>query len=163
MRYFFKIRAIDFYATALIFSIFFLHAAYNPALAQGSASSTSRKFSEMNLKKFVEINKKVSAIEHVRENEMIEAIKAENLEVGRFNSLLRAQQSSTLNNTEATAGELAAFQSASKRVQQIQQNMSVEITILVEREMGVENYKSIMYAYQQNPAVKEKIDSIQPH
>lgn len=117
-------------------------------------------FSEEDLKKFVEVNRKVKEIEHVSEDKMIEAIKAENLEVKKFNELLKAQQNNALKETDSPAEELAAFNEAVRQVQSIQQDMSVEITLYVEQELGLELYTSIMYAYQNSPKVRDRINSI---
>ena len=131
-----------------------------PASAQDTSPATQGVFSEKELKTFVEINKKVAEIEHTHEDKMIEAIKAEKLEVSRFNTLLQAQQNNDLENTEASVEELAAFHDASQKVQAIQQTMSIQITMYVERAMGVEKYKTIMHAYQQSPTVRDRINSI---
>ncbi len=132
------------------------------ANAQQIKSNPSQQgsFPENMLKQFVKVNQDVKKIEHIYENKLIEAIKAENLEIARFNTLLKAQQNKELQTLEASTEELAAFHAAVPKVQAIQQAMSVEITKLVEQEIGIEQYKTIMHAYQRNNVVKQRVDSI---
>lgn len=159
MVHFFTIQAKYFLTICFLF-VLLVTIEQTPASAQDTTSATQGEFSEKELKTFIEINKKVAEIEHTHEDKMIEAIKAENLEVGRFNVLLQAQQNNDLESTEASVEELAAFHDVSQKVQAIQQTMSIQITMYVERAIGVEKYKAIMHAYQQSPGVRNRINSI---
>ena len=154
-------RLLPLLCTVVLFHVFSLSFVGAQQLQNPSPSQlTHDNFGEEALKKFVEVNQKVKKIEHASEDKMIEAIKAENLEVKKFNELLKAQQNNALKEVESSAEELAAFHAAVRQVQSIQQDMSVEITLYVEQEMGIELYRSIMYAYQHSPQLRDRINNI---
>lgn len=145
------------FLTLVLFHVFFLSVA---AAQQTPKSSNPTNFSEETLKTFVKVNHKVKEIEHASEDQMIEAVRAENMEVQKFNELLKAQQNNGLKTSDASTEELEAFQAASRHVQFIQQNMSEEITLYVEEEMGIDLYKSVLQAYQSSPQLRSKVNNI---
>lgn len=109
---------------------------------------------------FVEASKEVSKIQQENEADMINAIEEEDLNVEQFNEIMSAQQGQEVEN-EASAEDMAAFNNAAQKIMKIQEDMQVDIEqVLNDQGMDPERYQAIMMAYQQDPELQQKINTM---
>ncbi|MGF1635723.1 MAG: DUF4168 domain-containing protein [Cyclobacteriaceae bacterium] len=117
-------------------------------------------FSDKDLMEFIECNKKLAVIQQESQVNMINAIESESLTVERYNEIMQVKQGNAEGVDEPSSTENEAFDKATEVVMVEQQKMSQVIEETVEKEMGVEKFQNIYLAYQQDPNVKEKIESL---
>ncbi len=116
--------------------------------------------SDDELKLFVDASKEVSKIQQENEADMINAIEEEDLNVQQFNEIMSAQQGQEVEN-EASAEEMAAFNNAAQKIMKIQEDMQQDIEkVLNDQGMEPERYQAIMMAYQQDPELQQKINTM---
>lgn len=117
-------------------------------------------FSDDELRSFVKANEKVMAIQMEGEQKMIKAIEDEGLSLDRFNEILE-QQRDPQRGTETSAEDLKSFNSAAQQI--LQENAKLERAMessIQEEGIDVETYKQIMLAYQQNPAIYDRVNKM---
>lgn len=117
-------------------------------------------FSDDELKSFVKANEKVMAIQLDGEQKMISAIEGEGLTVNRFHEILE-QQRDPQKGGETSADELKSFNNAAQVILEENAKIEKEMTSTLEEEgIDVETYQQIMLAYQQSPAVQERVNKL---
>jgi len=118
-------------------------------------------FSDDELKSFVKANEKVSAIQMQAEQKMIEAIEEEGLTVERFHEILEQQRDPTRGGTETSMQELESFNNAAQVILDENERIEKQMTSSIEAEgIDVETYKEIMLAYQQSPAIQNRVNDL---
>lgn len=114
-------------------------------------------FSDDELQSFVDANEKVSAIQMEGEQQMIKAIEEEGLSVERFHEILE-QQRDPQKATETSPEELKSFNSAAQVILQENKKLEQKMTSSIEEAgINIETYQQIMLAYQQSPAIQERV------
>lgn len=117
-------------------------------------------FSDDELKSFVKANEKVMAIQLDGEQKMISAIEGEGLTVNRFHEILE-QQRDPQKGGETSPEELKSFNNAAQVILEENSKIEKEMTSTLEEEgIDVETYQQIMLAYQQSPAVQERVNKL---
>lgn len=117
-------------------------------------------FSDDELKSFVKANEKVMAIQLDGEQKMISAIEEEGLTVNRFHEILE-QQRDPQKGGETSPDELKSFNNAAQVILEENAKIEEEMTSTLEEEgIDVETYQQIMLAYQQSPAVQERVNKL---
>lgn len=154
-----SVKAI-FFSFTFVFFIAFAAFAQDPVQEQGQAQE-AQNFTDEELEQFVVVYQKATEIQQENEAKMIQAIEEEDLEMERFNEILMAQQNQqNAEEINASAEELASFNSAAEKIMQVQQEAQTEITQLIEDELGSEKYQQIVISYQQNPEVQERVNQM---
>ncbi|WMJ72636.1 DUF4168 domain-containing protein [Cytophagaceae bacterium ABcell3] len=115
-------------------------------------------FSDAELEKFINVYQQTTEIQQKNQEVMIAAIEKQDLDVNRFNEILTAQQQQQ--EVELSDEEKNSFDVAVKEVMQVQQETQKEVNDVIEKEIGMDTYQQIAMAYQQSPAVKEKLDTL---
>lgn len=118
-------------------------------------------FSDEELEQFVNVYIQATEIQQENEAEMVQAIEEENLDINRFNEILMARQNQeSATEIDATAEEMASFNSAAEKIMEVQQEAQSQIEELIENEMGSQKYQQIVMAYQQSPEVQERVNQM---
>lgn len=122
---------------------------------------TNENFSEEEIKTFVKINKEIMPLQENIQTDMISTVKENGLEVPRFQEMAQAQQSGKLTEVSSDPKELESFSKAGEKIMKLQQDLQVDIEeIIVKNEMSPEKFEAIYMAYNSNPEIKQKIDSL---
>lgn len=130
-----------------------------PPTPQTGQQQTKSDFSDAELKQFIEANKRLMVIQQEGEKVMLNILQEEKLDMEKFNAMAMAQQQQT--EVAATAEEKAAFKKAADRMMTLQPDMQKKAeTAILKDGMKLELYEQIMLAYQQNPAVQEKVNKM---
>ncbi|WP_439881870.1 DUF4168 domain-containing protein [Pontibacter sp. MBLB2868] len=147
-------------AAALVASMIFGQTAF----AQGTATPPAQeqqdalKFSDAELKKFIEVNGTVTELQKEGRQAMVSAIKDANLTVDRFNALAKAHRQDQLKEVAENKEEIDAFIAAAKSLAEVQPETKKKIESAIEEaDLTVEKYESIMEAFQEDPAVETRI------
>lgn len=144
------------------FALFFAFGAYAQVpMQQGQQPAVETNFEQQELEEFVNVYIKSTEIQQGNEAEMIQAIEEEELDINRFNEILTVRQNQqSVEDIDATAEEMAAFNKAAEKIMEVQQETQAEIEQLIESEIGAEKYQQIAMAYQQSPKVQERVNGI---
>ncbi|MDQ3190090.1 MAG: DUF4168 domain-containing protein [Bacteroidota bacterium] len=117
-------------------------------------------YSDKTLSKFIEASKSIDQIQQQTEQEMIKVVEKENLNVERFNEIAQAQQNPEAE-LDVTEKELKSFETAVGQFQKIQEQMQSKMeNAIKEKNIELDEYKEIMFAYQQNQEFQKKINSL---
>ena len=117
-------------------------------------------FSDNELKSFVKANEKVTVIQMEAEQKMIKAIEDEGLSIERFNEILE-QQRDPSRVGEPSVEELQSFNQAAQAILEENAKIEKQMTTSIEEEgIDIETYKQIMLAYQQSPAVQDRVNKM---
>lgn len=128
------------------------------AIPQLAEQAPTTDFSDTELKQFVEANTRLMTIQEESEKAMLTILKEENLEVDKFNEFAKAHQEQRLTEVEAKPEEMAAFNKAALRMVEMQPTVEQSIQeAIVKDGMTLDKYQEIMIAYQQSPALQEKV------
>ncbi len=143
-----------------LLSLFFISIAAN-LFAQGQQMPMKTDFSDEELKNFISVNEEVVKVQQEAEQEMMQVIDSEDgITVERFNEIAQAQQNPDM---EVNIGdeEMMAFRNAAQKVMDVQRETEAEVAEVVEEEgMAFEDYRQIMMAYQQDPELQQRIQSM---
>lgn len=131
-----------------------------PQTAPQQQQQVKEDFSDDEIKTFIKANERIVQVQQEGEQEMMQAIEAEDIEIERFNEILMSRQNPD-QETDATPEELAAFSKAAEKIMEVQQKLEQKAMKAVEEEgMAIEDYQQIMMAYQQSPKVQQQVDKI---
>ncbi|CAN5921855.1 hypothetical protein BH24BAC1_BH24BAC1_30370 [soil metagenome] len=139
------------------------------AFAQGAAKSQQKsaqkapteKFSTLELKQFVAANERAFAVQKESEKAMLTVIQEAQIDIDKFNEIAQAHQDQKLDQVKASPEELAAFNKAAQRIVDMQPVVHQTLVQAIEQDgMTIEKFEKIMVAYQQNPAVQEKVQKL---
>lgn len=118
-------------------------------------------FSDAELKQFAEANTRLLEIQQATEKKMLAVLEEEKLSVEKFNEMAQAHHEQKLAEMEATPEEMAAFNKAAQRIMEMQPTMQQDVETAIQKDgMTLEQYEKIMLAYQQSPAVQEKVNQL---
>lgn len=127
---------------------------------QPNQQEVREDFSDDELKKFVSAATKAQEVQQARQQKMISAIEAEDLDVQRFNEIMAAQQGQA-QDTEISDEELQAFNLAMQKVMEQQEKLQTEVEETIQKEgISPDTYEEIMLAYQQSPKIQEKVTKL---
>lgn len=155
-----------FVGKATIFSFviamfFTFEAVAQVPMQQEQEQPVQEDFSDEELEQFVDVYVQAAEIQQKNESQMIQAIEEEDMDINRFNEILMARQNQqNVEEIDATAEEMASFNSAAEKIMAVQQEAQAEIEQLIESEMGSQKYQQIVMAYQQSPEVQEKVNQM---
>ena len=114
-------------------------------------------FSKKELEKFVSAATKVQEVQQEKQEEIVAAIEAEDLDVNRFNEII-AERQGKIEDANVTDEELQSFNIAAQKVMEHNKEMQSEIAQTIEEQgLTPETYNEILLAYQQSPKVQKKI------
>ncbi|UII30832.1 DUF4168 domain-containing protein [Fulvivirga ulvae] len=117
-------------------------------------------FSKGELTSFVEAYEEVQAIQQESDRQVMAAIEEGDLSMERFNEIL-AQQQDPGKESDASAGEMAAFNAAAQSIIQERQKVERQMVEAIEEEgIDINTYQEIMVAYQQSPKVQKKVNKM---
>ncbi|MCC9136576.1 DUF4168 domain-containing protein [Pontibacter silvestris] len=132
-----------------------------PPAQQQQQQQVKTDFSEAELKQFAEANTRLMDIQKETEKKMLSVLEEENLSVEKFNEMAQAHQQQKLTEVEATPEQMAAFNKAAQRIMEMQPTMQQDVETAIKKDgMSLEQYEQIMLAYQQSPAVQEKVNKL---
>ena len=161
MKYSKKRSVIQKLSMALIACFIVSGAAYAQAPQQQPSPQQQMQtdFSDQELKAFITSADKVGEIQKEGEEKMIRVIEENELDVNTFNTILQAKQQ---NAEESIAPEqMEVFERVMPEVLQEQQKVNTKIEkSLAEEGLNLETYQGIMMAYQQVPAVQERVHKL---
>lgn len=155
-----------FAGKAVIFSFaiamfFTFEAVAQVPMQQEQQQPVQEDFSDEELEQFVDVYIQAAEIQQKNESQMIQAIEEEDMDINRFNEILMARQNQqNVEEIDATAEEMASFNSAAEKIMSVQQEAQAEIEQLIESEMGSQKYQQIVMAYQQSPEVQQKVNQM---
>jgi hypothetical protein len=131
------------------------------APAETTQQQTEQKFSEEELKSFVEANTKATEIQKEGREAVVATIEEQNLTLDRFNELAKAHQQKKLQETAENPEEIAAFSNAAQAVVKIQPETKEKVEQVIEEEgLTVEKYEAMLQAYQQDEAMQAQVRTI---
>lgn len=132
---------------------------YSASLAQ-SPAQVRDDFSKGELESFVEAYEEVQVIQEESDKQVMTAIESGDLTMERFNEIL-AQQQDPGKELDASAEEMAAFNSAAQTIIKERQKVEMQMVDAIEEEgIDINTYQEIMIAYQQSPKVQKKINKM---
>jgi hypothetical protein len=116
-------------------------------------------FSDDEIDTFVEANLDVTKVQKDAEKKAMGIIKANDLELERFNEIVAIQQGQS--DEEASPEELEAFNAAAQEIMASNQKTQSEMIAALEKhDISQEKYQKIMMAYQQNEEFRKKVDTV---
>lgn len=119
------------------------------------------KFSETELKQFLQANAKVTAIQKEGQQTMLKLIEDANMDIEQFNKFAQAQRDQKLAELGATPEQLAAYDKAAQQILQIQPAVKEDVKKAIEEEgLTEDKYRAIVAAYQQDDTVKAKVHEL---
>ncbi|MBF9255446.1 DUF4168 domain-containing protein [Pontibacter sp. 172403-2] len=147
-------------AAFIVASMSYVPAAYAQQASASPTGSqqTSSKFSDDELKKFIEANTEVTEIQQANRQAVVAAIEEQNLTLDRFNELVKAHRQQKLEEVAANPEEISAFSEAAQSVAKLQPETKEKVKQAIEKTgLTADKYKKIMQAYENNAAVQAKI------
>jgi len=112
------------------------------------------------IQQFIEVSEVIDNIQKDGQQEMIQAIREQDMDVRQFNEMAEMLQNPEQEETLAiTAEEKVFFDNAYKQVQEIQLNTQQRMEdAVIDAALEVDEYNRIMQAYQTDPTIREKVD-----
>jgi translation initiation factor 1 (eIF-1/SUI1) len=116
------------------------------------------KFSEDELRKFINANTAAVELQKEGRQAVVDAIEEANLTLDRFNELAKANRSKTLDEVAENKEEIKAFGDVVRKVVKIQPDTKQKIAKAITDEgLTVEKYETILAAFQEDLAVQTKV------
>ncbi len=129
-----------------------------PATQQAQPNAN---FTEVELQQFIDASERIMVLQQENEKNMLTILEEEKLDVNKFNELAMAYQEERIEEAEATAAEKEAFTKVAERIIELQPTVQAEVQRAIEQDgMSMEKYENIMMAYQEDPSVQAKIQSM---
>jgi len=143
----------------MIFALLSNVYAQDAPIIQQDGQATNN-FEDQDLQKFASAAEKVMMIQQETEQKMVQAIEGENLDIEKFNEILRAQQEEGTELT-ATEEEMQSFNSAAENIIKIQTEVQSDMMRVIQDEgLEPQKYEEILMAYQTDPATKARVDAL---
>ncbi|WP_137401184.1 DUF4168 domain-containing protein [Echinicola rosea] len=131
----------------------------SPQAPQNAAKASD--FTDEEYDKFVNINAELIPVQQEVQGKMMDAIKAEGLEVQRFQELAQAQQSGSLKDASDDPEEIGKFNKAGQQVMAIQKEVQTKAQGLIEEnDLSVQKFQQMSMAYNQSQEVRAKVDTL---
>lgn len=149
----------------VVASVGFGQEAFAQGAAKGQRNSGQKaqieEFSTLELKQFVAANERAFAVQKESEKAMLTVIEESQISIDKFNEIAQAHQDKKLDQVKASPEELAAFNKAAQRIVEMQPVVHQTLVQAIEQDgMTIEKFEKIMVAYQQNPAIQEKVQKL---
>lgn len=149
------ILPVLFFAILITFNV---KAQDSPVVPQQEQAQND--FNDQELQQFASAAEKVMVIQQETEQKMIQAIEDENLEIDKFNEILKSQQDDTVETT-ASEDEMQSFNNAAEKIIQIQTAVQSDMMRVIQEEgLEPQKYEQILMAYQSDPEMKARVDAI---
>lgn len=127
-------------------------------IPQAAQQAPTIDFSDAEIKQFADANNRLMAVQQEGEKVMLSILKEEKVEVEKFNVFAKAYQEQKLEEIEATPEELAALNKVAQRIIELQPTIQQDVEkAIVKDGMTLEKYEQIMLAYQNSPALQQKV------
>lgn len=144
----------------LLFSLSVLSLSAQPMKSDANGGSQDMPYSETEINQFIEVVKEMIPVQQEAQQQMISEVENQGIKVDRFNEIASVYQEGKAEEADVSKEELKVFETASAKVTELQQQLDTQIKTLIESSgLGLEKYQEIMMAYQQNPQLKQLIDS----
>ncbi|TXK52828.1 DUF4168 domain-containing protein [Pontibacter qinzhouensis] len=128
---------------------------------QASQQQTTPIFTEVELQQFIDASERIMVLQQENEKAMLNILEEEKLDVNKFNELAIAYQEERIDEAEATQAEKEAFTKVAERIIELQPTVQAEVQRAIEQDgMTMEKYEKVMMAYQEDPSVQAKIQSM---
>ncbi|MCC5919452.1 MAG: DUF4168 domain-containing protein [Cyclobacteriaceae bacterium] len=152
-------KSILLSASALLFTIS-IASAQMGQMPQQQVSGDD--FTDQQIEKFIEASKEVSAIQQEGSMRMQQVIEdTDEIDAQKFQQFFQAQQQQQLDQVDASAEELAAYNQAAQEMMQINQELEKKSIKAIEGQgISTEEYQKMTMAYQQDSKFQEKINSM---
>ncbi|HLT79993.1 MAG TPA: DUF4168 domain-containing protein [Cyclobacteriaceae bacterium] len=133
-----------------------------PQNPTGPQVDVREDYSDAELESFVNANEKVASIQQETEEKIIGKIEENGLTVDRFNQILQSQQDPSMKESvQATAEELAAFNTVAQSIVDENQKVRKQIESSIQEEgLNLATYEEMMVAYQYSPKVQERVHKL---
>jgi hypothetical protein len=142
---------------ALLFSVD-VKAQDSPVMPQEEVGQNN--FDDQELQQFASAAGKVMLIQQETEQKMMQAIEDENLEIDKFNDILRSQKNQETEMT-ATEDEMQSFNNAAEKIIQIKTEVQSDMMRVIQEEgLEPQKYEQILLAYQSDPELKARVDAL---
>lgn len=116
--------------------------------------------SDSELATFAEVMPQVNTVQSSTQQEMVQAVKDNNMEVQQFNQMAQAQQSPN-KEMDATEEEMKNFQAALSEVQQLQQELTTKMQkVVTDAGLTMNRYQQIAMAVNQDQELQQKVRSM---
>lgn len=133
----------------------------DPQMDLDQEEGTSESYNDEELQQFAKAAEKLMTIQQETEQKMVQAIQEENIEIEKFNEILQSQQGQEADSIEASEEEMVSFNNAADKIMKIQTDVQTDMINVIESEgLEPQRYQEIMLAYQSDPEVKARIDSL---
>lgn len=117
-------------------------------------------YSDDELKQFVQAANKVMTIQEEGQVQMVNIIEENEMNIDRFNELIMEAQTQGPENITASEDEKASFNNTLNEVQTLQMKLQEDMVATITNEgLDIQQYQSIMQAYETDAEVKEKVDA----
>ncbi|WP_187262874.1 DUF4168 domain-containing protein [Pontibacter beigongshangensis] len=124
-------------------------------------AQANQVFTEIELQQFIDASERIMVLQQENEKAMMTILEEEKLDVNKFNEMAMAYQQETMDEVEATEAEKAAFTKVAERIIELQPTVQAEVQRAIEQDgMTMQRFEHIMLAYQENPTVQAKIQSM---
>jgi hypothetical protein len=129
--------------------------------APQQAQQQTDRFTDEELKQFLEANTKVTTIQKEGQQKMLQVIEEAGMNPEQFNTFAKAQREQKLGEINASAEQLDAFDKAAAQIIEIQPAVKENVKKAIE-DAGLteDKYREIVTAYQQDDAVKAKVHEL---
>jgi hypothetical protein len=156
-----KLKGAAFAALILGFSTIGTAAIAQQATPPPAQQQVATDFSDTDLKQFADASSRLMAVQQEGEKTMMGILQEEKLTVEKFNEMAQAHQQQKLNEVEASAEEMAAFNKAAQRMMELQPTMQKDVETAIQKDgMTLEKYEQIMVAYRQDASLQEKVNKM---
>jgi len=136
-------------------------AGFAQQLAPQTQQQPQAEITDQQLEHFVEVLSEVHEIQAGMQEEMISAVEEQGLDINTFNQIAQQQQNPEAATTPVSDEEKAAFGRAMQSVQTMQMEMQQQMQAKIEENnMNLDEFNTLMLAYQQNPEVQEKVNTM---
>lgn len=123
--------------------------------AQGETEITSDE-----LEKFASALGNIQTVNQSAQKEMMTAVQSADMNIERFNELSQAQQNPNAK-VEASPDEMEKFNTASQKVQKVQQNAQAKMQTKIEKAgLTVNRYQEIAAVVQNDPEMQKKLQEL---
>ncbi|WP_347157441.1 DUF4168 domain-containing protein [Pontibacter chitinilyticus] len=121
----------------------------------------TQSFTDAELKQFAEANTRLMSLQQESETKMMGMLQEEKLSVDRFNEMANAHQQQKLAELKASPEEMAAFNKIAQRIMDMQPDLQKAAEVAIQKDgLALDKYKQMMMAYQQDPALQEKVNKM---
>ncbi|HET8864722.1 MAG TPA: DUF4168 domain-containing protein [Gracilimonas sp.] len=129
---------------------------------QPDQSAPDIEVSDDELEKFTEVTMIAQQIQSDSQQEMLVVVEEEELDVQTYNIIAESRfNEQSDDQLDVSAEDIEKFESASKKVEEIQQEVEAEMTAAIEAEgMEMDRYMEINMALQQDQALQQRVQQM---